>query len=126
MPQTDFKYLNIPALLERKAWIAAGSQDNALVEDSGWTKRLSERLSSLVFFFRSQGLLKNNVREDISDLVLCFSDFTDEGKQLIKSGAPDKWLASFDSNPTKSSSDVSYLSRKLEAIRRAKQRSENN
>jgi len=116
--QADFKYLNVPALLDGKAWAAPQFGDGDLLEDAGWISRVSDRLSSLVFFFRDHGLLNVDVGSDISKLVLCFSDFSEDGKRFIKSGAPDKWLASFDRDPTKSCSDVSYLERQLKRIRK--------
>lgn len=118
MSQADFKHLNVPALLGRKAWAVSQTGDGGLVEDAGWTGRLSERLSQLVLFFRNHGLLNVEVGSDISELVLCFSDFTEVGKRFIKSGAPDKWLASFDRDPTKPCADVSYLERQLTRIRK--------
>ena len=75
-------------------------------------------MSSLVSFFRDNRLLNVEVDSDISNLVLHFNDFTEEGKQFVKSGAPDKWLASFDRDPTKPSADVSYLERQLKRLRR--------
>ncbi len=70
----------------------------------------------MVMFFRNHGLLKREIPHDISALVLMFSDFTADGQQLIKSGAPDKWLASFDRNLKRPSTDVSIMARKLKAI----------
>jgi hypothetical protein len=111
----DFVYLNLPALLARKAWTVA--ETGALVEDQEWVQRFSERLFSLVQFFRCHNLLKVEAGENISNLVLRFSDFTEEGKRLIKSGATDKWLASFDRDPNKASNDVSYLVRRLKGLK---------
>lgn len=119
MTQQDFKYLNIPALLDGKAWAAV---NDSLVEDDGWQRRLSDRLFHMVLFFREHGLLARKVPEDISTLVLFFSDFTEEGQRLIRSGAPDKWLASFDREPEKPSSDVSLMTRKLKALRKAEKK----
>jgi len=74
----------------------------------------------MVMFFRDHGLLAREVPKDISRLVLLFSDFTEDGQQLIKSGVPDKWLASFDRNPEKPSADVSLMVRKLKSLRNAR------
>ena len=74
-------------------------------------------MRSLVDFFRQNDLLLVEVDTDISTVVLMFSDFTDEGKQLIKSRAVDQWLASFDRNPAKHPSDVTALTKKLQALR---------
>lgn len=112
--QKDFKYLNVPALLSRKAWMTLG---DSLVEDMEWSKRLSDRLFHLIMFFRDHDLLAREVPQDISELVLLFSDFTEDGQRLIKSGAPDKWLASFDRDPEKSCTDVSLMARKLNSLR---------
>lgn len=119
MSEADFKYLNIPALLDRKAWVAAENSADGLIEDREWTKRLAERLFSLVLFFRNSGLLTETADNsvEISKIVLRFSDFTSEGKLFVRSGAPDKWLESFDRNPDKASTDVSYLIRRLESQR---------
>jgi hypothetical protein len=115
MMQEDFKYLNIPALLDRKSWVTAG---DSIVEDMTWSHVFSDRLFHMVMFFRDYDLLTREIPHDISALVLLFSDFTEDGQQLIKSGAPDKWLASFDRNPEKISTNVSMMARKLKAIRR--------
>jgi hypothetical protein len=115
MREGDFKYLNVPALLARKAW--ATSADGELVEDLQWPKRLSERLFTLVRFFRENGLLESQPDPDISRLVLYFFDFTEQGRRFIRSGAPDKWLASFDKDPSKSSDDDSYLVRSLRRLK---------
>jgi hypothetical protein len=118
MSHSDFTYLNIPALLGRKAWLAVGAEKEGLTEDLTWRERFAARLFNLVLFFRNNGLLKIDVPQDISNFVLRFSDFTEEGQRFIKSGAPDKWLASFDRDPTKSSEDVSYLTRRLASVRK--------
>lgn len=113
MSQPDFKYLNVPALLSRKTWVISEEAGGDLIEDPSWNRRLADRLIALVMFFQDHKLLKIEVDGDITNLVLNFSDFTEEGRRFVKSGAPDRWLASFDRDPTKSSSDVSYLVRKL-------------
>lgn len=115
MMQKDFKYLNVPALLARKAWIKVG---DSIIEDVAWSMRFSDRIFNMVRFFRDNNLLIGEVPEDISELSLWLSDFTEEGKLLIMSGAPDKWLASFDRNPEKSSADVSLMARKLKSLRK--------
>lgn len=118
--QKDFVYLNIPSSLDRKVWIKLPGEDGGPLLDTTWNERNARQLRSLVEFFRDNGLLKAGVIKDGADimsLVLRFSDFTEEGQRFIMIDAPGKWRASFDRNPDKSDSDVTYLIRKLKALR---------
>lgn len=120
MSEKDFTYLNIPSLLDQKVWIKLPGEEGGPLLDTSWNERNARQLRSLVEFFRDNGLLKEGVIKqgtDIMTLVLRFSDFTEEGQRFIMSGAPDRWSASFDRNPSKSDSDVSYLAGKLKALR---------
>ena len=120
MVQKDFTYLNIPSSLDRKVWIKLPGEEGGPLLDTAWNERNARQLRSLVEFFRDNGLLKPGViREgtDLMALVLRFSDFTEEGQQFIMTDAPGKWRASFDRTPNKSDSDVTYMIRKLKALR---------
>ena len=114
MSDVDYVYLNVPALLQRKALIT--SSNGTLVEDKNWSERLKERLVNLVKFFQDNNLLTSKLEGDVSRVIILYSHFNGVGQQFIKSGAPDKWLASFDRQTSKPASDVSYLVKRLQAL----------
>lgn len=111
MTESDYIYLNVPALLRRKA--LTESSNGKLVEDEDWSNRFKDRLFYLVKFFQDSDLLASRIDDDISHAVIKFSHFNGKGRKFIESGAPDRWLASFDRNPSKPPSDVSYMTKRL-------------
>ncbi len=115
MIQRDFKYLNVPGLLSRKSLVVTDGAGFA--EDTSWSTTMSELIFVLIQFFKDNCLLDKDIGDDVENLVLMYSDFNDEGRRFVMSGAPDKWLQSFDRNLAKSALDTSYLNKRLKSVR---------
>ena len=110
----DIKVLNVPGLLGGRTWAADGAGD--LVPDPGWHERVFGRLRSLYEFHRQHGLVSGRLLEapqPLETLVIWRSDLSPAGWELWRSGAVDRWLASFDRTPGKSPDDLKMLERAL-------------
>jgi hypothetical protein len=110
----DIKVLNVPGLLGGRAW--ASNDAGELVPDSGWHERLLDRLRSLYEFHRQHRLVSGRLvtaPSPLETLVIWRSDLSPAGWELWRSGAVDRWLASFDRTPGKSPDDLKMLERAL-------------
>ena len=111
--QRDFTVYNMPQLREREVWRWDSSDPPKRERDETWYLSVRETMSNLFKFFEAHGLLLVPLL-DIDQVVLRFSDFTKVGQTFVKSGAPDRWLGSFDRPGSKKlKSDVSYLEKQL-------------
>ncbi len=93
MSNKDFIFLNVPGLLSRYGAASDGNPDeyhrNLILAYTGTQLK----------FFQKEGLLLKNleaVELPVNEVVLKFSNFTEEGQKFIMSGATDKWLQSCD------------------------------
>ena len=89
------------------------------ISDPHWHGSVRETLFSLLQFFVSRNLLVSPVEvlaKDFDQLVLRQVDLTDQGIALIKSGAVDRWLGSFDRSPTKPKGNYAILDKALQKV----------
>ncbi len=75
---------------------------------------------TIVAFLLSEGLIgshKLNDAKNLESLKLNLSDLTPEGQAFVMSKAINRWLAAFDRNPSKDSSDTKSLVKGLRLLR---------
>jgi hypothetical protein len=121
MTVTDYSVINMPSMMSRNVLVQDPNNPDNWVRDEAWYEATRATYAALLDFFKSNNLLKVDVETPrIDDVVLKLSDLNEEGQQLVKSGADDRWLASFDRpGSTKSPSDVSALEKALQRLRAA-------
>jgi hypothetical protein len=104
----------MPLTMSRVVRLRTGSGE--WIPDPNWHGDVRETLFSLLQFFASRNLLAaagDVLAKDFDQLVLRQADLTDQGIALIRTGAVDRWLGSFDKRPTKSKADYSILDKAL-------------
>jgi hypothetical protein len=121
MPEDDYIVYNMPAMLGRAVTCPDPSDPNKWIRDESWYNSVRRTFFALFKFFQAHGLLKSAVVSDIAttdQVILRLSDFTSEGQAFLKTGADDRWLASFDRPGSKKQRDnVSYLEKQLQKMR---------
>jgi hypothetical protein len=116
---TDYTVIDMRTHLSRSALVQDPYDSSRWIKDDEWYERQKTIYSALYRFFREHGLLKDVLQETaIEDLIVKYSDFTDEGKRFLKSGGMDNWLASFDRRSSDTPvEDTSLLARHLRKLR---------
>ena len=111
----DYTVLDMPTHLGRTVLVQDSNDETKWVRDDKWYEETRVVFRSLYDFFILNNLLvRANPTLTIDELVLRFSDFTPVGQQLLKSGAVDNWLESFDRPGSKKArTDVRYLEKAL-------------
>lgn len=115
--QTDYKIVDMPTMLSRDVKIQSPHDPNEWVRDDHWYEQIRSIYRSFLGFLQRNRLLRENVHYS-DDLVLFFSDLSEDGRVLIQSGADDRWLDAFDrpgGGPPPS--DTSILERALQKVR---------
>lgn len=93
----DYKVIDMPSRMARTVKKQDPRDSQTWVRDEGWYEQTRAIYSSLLSFFEQNGLLKKSIPgTSIDEVVVMFSDLNDDGQALVRSGADDKWLASFD------------------------------
>lgn len=112
---TDYKLIDVPSMLSRDVRKRDPTNPSRWVKDETWYENIRQIYTTLVRFFLDHELLKNAVNtSSIDSVVIMFSDLNDAGKLLVKSGADERWLNSFDRVGSKKEfSDVRYLEKAL-------------
>ena len=115
----DYKVIDMPSMMARLATTPAPHNAEKWVRDDSWYSQIRDIYSNLLDFFDRNNLVKNNIdRRCIDNVVVMFSDLTEEGQALVESGADDRWLASFDRpGSAKLPTDVSSLEKALRKIK---------
>lgn len=118
MTDKDYKVMDMPTHLSRKALKQDPRNPNAWIHDDSWYRETREINFALYEFFLEHDLVNSQKRfETIDEVVLRYNDFNILGKLFLKSGAVDRWLASFDRPGSKKAlSDVRYLEKALRAM----------
>ena len=115
----DFKRFNMPALLSRQVKKVDPVDPTKWVRDKDWYQEIREKYFYLFRFLEENELSKRPLPrrvEDVDEVVVFDSDLTDVGRALLKSGAVERWLKSFDKPGSKKQwANVSYL---IEALRK--------
>jgi hypothetical protein len=119
--QTDYKIIDMPTMLSRDVRIQNPNNPDEWVKDDHWYDQIRSIYRSFVAFLQKNCLIINDAIHYSDDLVLFFSNLTEDGKALIQSGADDRWLDAFDRPgggppPT----DTSTLERALQKVRATK------
>jgi hypothetical protein len=113
MIQHDYSVFNMPALLNRSVKKQDPLDDSKWIVDESWYREVREMHFALFEFLQENYLVTRNLvetRDDVPQVVVKFSELTDAGKRFIKSGAHDRWLASFDRPGSKREfGNVTYL-----------------
>ena len=117
----DYVIYNMPTMLGRSVTCPDPNDQNKWIRDERWYDSVRLQYFALFKFFQDQELLRAPFVAKLSDtdsVVLRFSDLTPEGQAFVKSGADDRWLASFDRPGSKKQrDDVSYLEKQLQKMR---------
>jgi hypothetical protein len=111
----DFVVYNMPGMLSREVRKPDPFDPTKWVRDEAWYESIREKMATLFTFYRSHGLLRHaDSLPAVDKVVLNFSDFSELGQRFIRSGAADRWLASFDRpGSRRGATDDSYLERQL-------------
>jgi hypothetical protein len=121
MAADDYNMYNMPALLSTSVTCPDPKDPNKWIRDESWYVSIRQMYFALFKFFQDHGLSNALAVRELADtdkVVLKFSDFTPEGQAFVKSGADDRWLASFDRPGSKKSwDDVRYLEKQLAKLR---------
>lgn len=113
----DYKAMDMPTHLSRSVLRQDPNDYTKWVKDEEWYKRTKIVHKTLLNFYIEHGLLERYVECPLENVVLMFSDFTNDGRKLLKSGAVDRWLSSFDRpGSRKNLDDTSILDRSLRSI----------
>lgn len=115
MSGADYKVMDMPTHLGRRALKQDPFDPDKWIRDGEWYQMTKEINRSLYKFFQDNHLIERGLWDNpIEEVVLKLSDFNQLGKNLIRSGAVDKWLGSFDRPGSKKAfSDVRYLEKAL-------------
>lgn len=118
--QQDYKFLNMPGLLATRVTRQDPNNDEEWILDEGWYDRTRRLYASLLSFFQDNALIRTPASwSSIDDVVLMFSDLTDDGQALVRSGADENWVGSFDRPGNKKDyANTRILQRALDKIRR--------
>lgn len=88
MTSNDFKYLNVPLLLNRYS-----------NPPEDWRETVLALARTQLAVFKKYEMIASDATifsTPIENVVVMFSDFTDVGREFVMTGAVDKWLASCD------------------------------
>lgn len=115
----DYKVIDMPSMMARTVTKQDPHDSQSWLRDDSWYEQIRAIYSSLLSFFERNGLLKKSIpRTSIDEVVVMFSDLNDDGQALVRSGADDKWLASFDRpGAAKSPSNTKSLEKALSKIK---------
>ena len=115
--QTDSTIINMPVMLGRRVLVQSSSGE--MVLDRTWHESVKRYYAGLYQFLREEGLLVprvGDIGKPLEELVLKMSDLSLKGQDLWRSGAVNRWLASFDLLPHKSASDFRILKSALQRM----------
>jgi hypothetical protein len=119
MTVVDYAVVDMPTTLARAVLRQDKADPSKWVRDDEWYENIRVTYGSLLKFFADHQLLMKPITQSLDMAVVRLSDLNDLGVALIRSGADDKWLASFDrAGSTKALDDVSYLEKALNRIQR--------
>lgn len=118
--QQDYKFLDMPGLLATRVTRQDPHNREMWILDEGWYDRTRRLYASLLSFFQDNALIRAPASwSSIDEVVLMFSDLTDDGQALVRSGADDSWIDSFDRPGSKKDyANTKSLQRALDKIRR--------
>ena len=118
--KNDFSVIDVPSDLCRS--VKRKDVHGQWVRDDAWYRDILKIYGALLRFFSENGLIRDTAlmgasAPPLEELVLRYSDLTDLGQKLVKTGRIDRWLASFDQPGSKKPlGDVEYLERELRKI----------
>ena len=115
----DYKVIDMPSMMARVVTTRSSFNNDEWAADINWYRQIKEIYRNLLQFLKENDLLRINLSDNpIEDVVIRFSDLTKEGQAFVRSGADEKWLASFDRHGSKKPpTDVSSLRRALSKIK---------
>lgn len=118
--QKDYKFLDMPGMLATRVTRQDPHNREMWILDEGWYDRTRRLYASLLSFFQDNALIRAPASwSSIDEVVLMFSDLTDDGQALVRSGADDSWIDSFDRPGSKKDyANTKSLQRALDKIRR--------
>jgi hypothetical protein len=117
MKLVNYKVVDMPTELSRDVLMPDPNNLTGWVRDESWYHDIKEIYKSLLDFLVSNQLLRSKLEANIESLVIYYSDLNEIGQHLVKTGAIDRWMSSFDRTGVKKEfSDVRYLEKSLEAI----------
>jgi hypothetical protein len=110
---TDFRVVDVPGMLSVPAKIRNES-GNEISDGGEWNRAASETQFVLAEFLVAKGLVpgRNSV-DRTPDLVIHWSELSDEGKTFIKSDYT-KWMKSVDRRGTSEATKAQKLERRWE------------
>ena len=117
MTATNPIVFNIPLMMSRVVKVRTDAGE--WIPDQNWHDSVRETFFGLLQFFASRNLLiapSDVLSKDFSQLVLHASDLTDDGIALVRTGVVNRWLGSFDRNPTKSKTNYTILDKALQKV----------
>lgn len=115
MNLVDYKLIDAPSMLTRVVKCQDQHNPRNWKIDKKWYNDIRSIYRSYFKFLNDNMLLERKVEcRSIDDLVIMYSDLNEIGKRFIATGAPERWLESFDRPGSKKAfSDVGYLNRAL-------------
>ncbi len=119
MTSDDYKVVDMPKILSRTVLKRGRGDLKTWIRDDDWYEDTRTTYRSFLKFLVDNQLLIKPLTTALNDAVVRLSDLNDLGQALVRSGADERWIASFDRPDSKKArDDVTYLEKALGRLKR--------